>query len=457
MAPTGLTARPFAHRADHNLRPQDIIRRKRDGAELSRDEIEFFVSGVTTGSIADYQSTALLMAIFLNGMTDTEQAALTEAMLHSGEILDFSDIPKPKADKHSTGGVGDKTSLLIAPFAAAAGVCVPMISGRGLGHTGGTLDKLESIPGYRVDLSLKEFRAVLDQAGFAMNGQTAEIAPADKKLYALRDATATVEAIPLIVASIISKKGAAGLQAMVIDVKTGSGAFMREQDRARALASALVTTGNSLGVRSQALITDMNQPLGRAVGNSVEVLECIELLRGGVSEGARPVLELSIELAARMVVLAGLEQSVETARLRIRRVHESGSALECFRRNVEAQGGDPRVCDRPAGILPLTEKAFKVESPRSGFVIGVETEEIGHAIAEAGGGRVRMEDRIDPAVGFVGEVKIGGELRAGDQIGMVYCDDTDRGQRAAARIQSAYEIGDAAPTELPSLIKEVVD
>src|SRR5712671_3379049 len=310
------------------LRPQDIIRKKRDGAELSRDEIRFFVRGVTSGSIADYQSTALLMAIFLKGMTDDEQAALTEAMLHSGEILDFSDISKPKADKHSTGGVGDKTSLLIAPFAAAAGVCVPMISGRGLGHTGGTLDKLESIPGYRVDLSLKEFRAVLDLAGFAMNGQTAEIAPA------------TVEAIPLIVASIISKKGAAGLDAMVIDVKTGSGAFMREQDRARELARALVKTGNSLGVRSQALITDMNQPLGRAVGNAVEVRECIELLRGEFDEGARPVLDLSIELAARMIVLSHLESSVEKARARIQQGHSSGAALECFRTNVAAQGGD---------------------------------------------------------------------------------------------------------------------
>lgn len=439
------------------MRPQDIIRKKRDGAELSRQEIEFFVSGVTTGAIADYQSTALLMAIFLKGMTDTEQAALTEAMLHSGEILDFSDIPKPKADKHSTGGVGDKTSLLIAPFAAAAGVCVPMISGRGLGHTGGTLDKLESIPGYRVDLSLNEFRAVLDTAGFAMNGQTAEIAPADKKLYALRDATATVEAIPLIVASIISKKGAAGLDAMVIDVKTGSGAFMREPDRARALASALVTTGNSLGVRSQALITDMNQPLGRAVGNSVEVQECIELLRCEFHEGARPVLDLSIELAARMIVLAGLEATVESARARVERLHQSGAAFECFRKNVEAQGGNPRVCDDPAGILPLTAKAIKVESRRSGFIVGVETEEIGHAIAEAGGGRVRMEDQIDPAVGFVCEARIGDELRAGDQIGVVYCDDTDRGQRAAARIQAAYEIGEAAPAELPALIKEVID
>jgi len=439
------------------LRPQDIIRKKRDGAELSRDEINFFVNGVTRGKIADYQSTALLMAIFLKGMTDAEQAALTEAMLRSGEILDFTDIPKPKADKHSTGGVGDKTSLLIAPFAAAVGVCVPMISGRGLGHTGGTLDKLESIPGYRVDLSLKEFRAVLDQAGFAMNGQTAQIAPADKKLYALRDATATVEAIPLIVASIISKKGAAGLDAMVIDVKTGSGAFMHEQDRARALARALVTTGNSLGVLTQALITDMNQPLGRAVGNAIEVRECIELLRGKVDEGTRAVLDLSIELAARMVVLSKLETSVAEARRRVQQAHESGAALECFRGNVEAQGGDPRVCDDPGGILPLTDNSIKVESPRSGFIIKVDTEEIGHAIAEAGGGRVRIEDRIDPAVGFISEVKIGDKVRAGDPIGLVYCADSGRGESAAARIQAAYEVGEEPPAELPVLIKEVID
>ena len=439
------------------MRPQDIIRRKRDGAELSRAEISFFIQGVTKGEIADYQSTALLMAIFLNGMSDAEQAALTEAMLHSGEILDFSDIPKPKVDKHSTGGVGDKTSLLIAPFAAAAGVCVPMISGRGLGHTGGTLDKLESIPGYRVDLSLKEFRQILERAGFAMNGQTAEIAPADKKLYALRDATATVEAIPLIVASIISKKGAAGLDAMVIDVKTGSGAFMREQDRSRALARALVATGNSLGVRSQALITDMNQPLGRAVGNSVEVLECIELLRNEVNEGARPVLELSIELAARMVVLAGIDESVEAARNRIKRVHESGAALECFRQNVEGQGGDPRVCDDPGRILPLTDRVVKVESPRSGFIVKVNTDEIGHAIAEAGGGRVRIEDQIDVKVGFLGEIKIGEQVRAGESIGVVFCEDTNLGERAAQRIQAAYQIADEPAAELPLLIKEVID
>lgn len=438
------------------MRPQDIIRKKRDGAELSRDEIAFFVKGVTTGDIAEYQISAWLMAVFLNGMTDAEQSLLTEAMLHSGEILDFSDIPKPKVDKHSTGGVGDKTSLLIAPFAAAAGICVPMISGRGLGHTGGTLDKLESIPGYRVDLSQKEFRIALGQCGFAMNGQTAEIAPADKTLYALRDATATIEAIPLIVGSIISKKGAAGLDAMVIDVKTGSGAFMRDPAKAKQLAQALVKTGNSLGMRSQALITDMNQPLGRAVGHSIEVLECINLLRGEIDEGARPVLDLSIELAARMVVLAKLEKTIEAARDRIKRVHESGAALETFRANVSAQGGEPRVCDDPAKILPLTEKAFAVESPRSGFVTKVSTAEVGHAIAEAGGGRVRIEDKIDPRVGFVAKTKIGDEVRAGDSIGVVFCDNAARGEAAAARIKASYEVDDA-PTEPPQLVKEVID
>src|SRR5215831_4502538 len=256
------------------MRPQDVIRKKRDGEHLTREEIDAFISGITRGQIADYQVSALLMAIYLNGMNEAEQQALTEAMLNSGNILDFSDIPKPKADKHSTGGVGDKTSIIIAPLVAACGVCVPMISGRGLGHTGGTLDKLESIPGFRVDLSITEFRQTLLDVGYAMAGQTAQLAPADKKMYALRDATSTVEAIPLIVASIISKKGAAGLDAMIIDVKVGNGAFMRDETRAKALAHALVRTGNSLGVRSQALITDMNQPLGRAVGNSIEVLEC---------------------------------------------------------------------------------------------------------------------------------------------------------------------------------------
>jgi pyrimidine-nucleoside phosphorylase len=439
------------------LRPQDVIRKKRDGKELSREEIGFFIDGVTSGRIADYQISALLMAIFLNGMTHDEQQALTEAMLTSGNILDFSDIAKPKADKHSTGGVGDKTSLLIAPMVAACGVSVPMISGRGLGHTGGTLDKLESIPGYRVNLSTKEFKQVLEKVGYAMAGQTAELAPADKKMYALRDATATVEAIPLIVASIISKKGAAGLDAMVIDVKVGNGAFMREEARAKDLAHALVSTGNSCGIKTRALLTDMNQPLGRAVGNSLEVVECIDLLQGDAPAGAKPVLDLSLELAAHMLILANSERTLEESRERLRRVVGSGEVLECLARNIEAQGGDPRVCNSPRKILPLVKQGTKIECTRSGFVSRIETTEIGHAVAAIGGGRVRIEDVIDPAVGFVAEVKLGDQVQAGDVLGVVYGSDSGRTVEAVARISAAYQIDDRAPLDHPELIKEIIN
>jgi len=439
------------------LRPQDVIRKKRDGELLSREDIEFFIDGVTRGQIADYQISALLMAIYLNGMNQTEQQSLTEAMLQSGSILDFSDIPKPKADKHSTGGVGDKTSLLIAPLVAACGVCVPMISGRGLGHTGGTLDKLESIPGYRVDLSTTEFKQVLLQVGYAMAGQTAELAPADKKMYALRDATATVEAIPLIVASIISKKGAAGLDSMVIDVKVGSGAFMREEARAKELAHALVSTGNSCGIKTRALLTDMNQPLGRAVGNSIEVKECVDILRGELADGARPVLDLSLELSAHMLLLANVEETIAAAHARLQRVLESGEALECLRSNIAAQGGEPRVCDAPAAFLPLVSESFKVESPRSGFINSIDTTEIGHAIAAIGGGRVRIEDVVDPTVGFIAEVKVGDKVNAGETIGVVYCANKAKGREGGRRIQAAYHISDKAPAKFDKLIKEIID
>ena len=438
------------------MRPQDVIRKKRDGLSLSREEIDFFIEGVTNGRIADYQVSALLMAIYLNGMNEAEQQALTEAMLNSGNILDFSDIPKPKADKHSTGGVGDKTSIIIAPLVAACGVCVPMISGRGLGHTGGTLDKLESIPGYRVALSASEFKKVLDDVGYAMAGQTAELAPADKKMYAFRDATATVEAIPLIVASFISKKGAAGLDAMIIDVKVGNGAFMREEDRARALAHALVTTGNSCGIKTRALLTDMNQPLGRAVGNSLEVEECINILRGEANEAAAPVLELSLELCAHMLMLANVDKTVEEARQRLQGVLESGKALECLQSNIAAQGGDPRVCDAPGDFLPLVRETVKVESPRSGFITRVDTTEIGHAIAAIGGGRVRIEDTVDPTVGFTSELKLGHRISAGEAIGIVYCADANAAAEAARRIQAAYHVGDEPPAGL-KLVKEIIN
>jgi pyrimidine-nucleoside phosphorylase len=437
------------------LRPQDVIRRKRDGERLSPEEIEFFVSGVVGGRWTDYQASALLMAIFLKGMDETETEVLTQAMLHSGEILDLSEMPYPEADKHSTGGVGDKTSLVIAPLAAAAGLCVPMISGRGLGHTGGTLDKLESIPGYRVNLSLKEFRLVLKRVGFAMMGQTAEIAPADKKLYALRDATSTVEAIPLIVASIMSKKLAAGLGALVLDVKTGSGAFMREEARALELARALVATGNSCGVRTEALLTDMNQPLGRGVGHAIEVRECINILRNETEGGAESVRELSLELAARMVALSNIESSLDAARVKVLRALESGAALERFRQNVEAQGGDPRVCDEPARLLPLTPNEVKVESTRTGFVAQIDTTEIGFAIAEIGGGRIRIEDRIDPAVGYAAEARIGDQVKTGETLGLLYCKTQAQAEAALERIRAAYKIRDEHASA-PTLIKEVI-
>ncbi|HLL70466.1 MAG TPA: thymidine phosphorylase [Pyrinomonadaceae bacterium] len=440
------------------MRPQDVIRRKREGGALSQEEIEFFVGGVTSGEFTDYQAAALLMAIFCRGMDETEQRTLTEAMLRSGEVLDFSDIPLPKADKHSTGGVGDKTSLLIAPLAASCGLAVPMISGRGLGHTGGTLDKLESIEGYRVKLSLAEFRRVLARCGFAMMGQTAEIAPADRKLYALRDATATIETIPLIVASIMSKKLAAGLNALALDVKTGTGAFMRQEERARELAHALVRIGNSCGVRTEALLTDMNQPLGRAVGHALEVHECIEILRGEAHAGARPVLELSVELTARMCALANVEPTIEAARARVLRALESGAALKCFRLNVEAQGGDARVCDEPQRLLQTsTLRAVKVESPRAGFVTQVEADEIGFAVSGIGGGRTRLEDEIDFQVGYVADVKHGDELKAGDVLGTLYCRDDAQAASAGARIRAAYTVTDEPPRAPLELIKEVID
>jgi pyrimidine-nucleoside phosphorylase len=438
------------------MRPQGVIRHKRDGRELSREEIAFFVRGVVSGAWADYQAAALLMAVFLNGMTDAEQQALTEEMLRSGELLDFSELPPPKADKHSTGGVGDKTSLILAPLAAACGVVVPMVSGRGLGHTGGTLDKLEAIPGYRVRLELSEFRRVLGRVGFAMMGQTTSIAPADRKIYALRDATETVECVPLIVASIMSKKLAAGLDALVLDVKTGTGAFMREEARSRELARALVGTGNRFGVKTEALITDMNQPLGEAVGHALEVVECVRVMRGEVTEATRPVRDLSVELAARMVALAGAAPSLGEARGRVARALEQGAALELFRRNVEAQGGDPRVCDDPARLLDLTLHEVRVESPRAGYVAGVDAAEIGRALAGIGGGRARIEDEVDPGVGYLARARIGDEVKAGDALGLLLCRGGADCDGAAARVGAAYEVSGGRPARVPELIKEVI-
>lgn len=423
-----------------DMRPQDIIAKKRDGLELSDGEIRSFIDGVCDGSWADYQVSALIMAMVIRGMSVAEQDSITDAMLNSGEVLDFSEIDKAKGDKHSTGGVGDKTSLIIAPLAAACGVAVPMISGRGLGHTGGTLDKLEAIPGYTVDLSSEEFHRVIDKCGFAMAGQTAKIAPADKKIYALRDATATVPCIPLIVASIMSKKLAEGLDALILDVKTGSGAFMPDFEDSKALAEALVGTGGKFGVRTQAVISDMSQPLGRFVGNALETYECIKILRGEPDDKASATTELSLELTARMLVLAGSAPDLDAARERALSKLSSGDALERFRSNVELQGGDPWVCDRPETLLETGLLKMDVRASASGYVSAIDTFAVGNSIVTIGGGRTRADDVIDHAVGYSCAVCIGEHISEGDVLGTLYCRSENGG--AVEELQNAHTITD---------------
>jgi pyrimidine-nucleoside phosphorylase len=439
-----------------NVKPQEIIAKKRDGVALTGDEISAFIDGVTQKSWTDYQTSALLMAMFIKGLDLDEQNALTEAMLHSGEILDFSDIAKPKADKHSTGGVGDKTSLLIAPLVAACGVAVPMISGRGLGHTGGTLDKLESIPGYNVKLSTAEFRNVINEIGFAMAGQSAEIAPADKKLYALRDATSTVPYIPLIVASIMSKKLAEGLDALVLDVKTGAGAFIPEFEESKKLAEALVETGKSFGVKTEAVISDMSQPLGKYVGNALEVFECIKILRGEADEEMLPTLELSVELAARMLVLSGVSDTLQNAKSRIQNSLNSGEALEKLRQNIGLQNGDSSVCDDPESLFDKNLTHTKIRAARSGFVSEIDTCSIGEAVGAVGGGRTKADDSVDHRVGYACEAKIGDAVKEGETIGVLFCGNEDQAAAALGKLQNAYQIRDEKPQNL-QLIKAIVN
>lgn len=435
------------------MRPQEIIEKKRDGYELNADEIREFITGVCESTWADYQTSALVMAMFIRGLSEAESETLTREMLYSGEVLDFSDIDAPKADKHSTGGVGDKTSLLIAPIVAACGVTVPMISGRGLGHTGGTLDKLESIPGYNVNLSTDDFRRIVKQCGFAMTGQTEHIAPADKKLYALRDATATVPYIPLIVGSIMSKKLAEGLDALVLDVKTGSGAFMKELDDARRLASALVDTGEKFDVRSEAVISDMSQPLGQFVGNAHEVFECVSILRSEAAECANATIELSLELAARMVLLCGVADSIDDARGRVKRKLDDGEALENFRRNVECQGGDVSICDDPSRLLNHDGTSeVQIKASRGGFVTEIDTLAIGNALVELGGGRRLAADAIDHAIGFECVAQLGSEVTEGDTVGVLFC--RYEGD-AVKKISAAYSIADSAAA-VPELVRDVV-
>jgi pyrimidine-nucleoside phosphorylase len=433
------------------MRAVDIIRKKRDAGELTRDEIHFFIDGVTHSRIPDYQTAALLMAVVWRGMTRAELAALTQAMIESGATLDWSELPAAKVDKHSTGGVGDKTSLVIAPVVAAAGLYVPMISGRGLGHTGGTLDKLESIPGFRVNLHLDEFRAVLAATRCAMIGQTPEIAPADKKLYALRDVTSTVESPYLITASIMSKKLAEGIDALVLDVKTGDGAFLKKQEEAEALADLLVETGTRTGKKVVALITGMDEPLGRKIGNALEVAECLEILHGGGPDDLR---ELCIELSAWMLALGGRVKSVSEGRALAAEMITSGRARDTFREVVRLQGGNPKVVDDPE-ILPRARHFTQITAERTGYVEKIRTEQLGIASMILGGGRETHEDDVDPAVGLEVHKQLGDAVKEGEALCTVHYNLDTRFAQAHPLLAKCFEIGAERPVRLP-LVRKIV-
>lgn len=433
------------------MRPQDLIEKKRDGGELTPEEIASLVRGYTAGHIPDYQMAAWLMAGYLRGLSDQETAALVDEMLHSGVVLELSDLPEPKVDKHSTGGVGDKTSLVVAPAVAACGVVVPMISGRALAHTGGTLDKLEAIPGFQTGLTLDRFRQVLRQCGLALIGQTEEIAPADRKLYALRDLTATVPFRPYICASIMSKKLAEGIDGLVLDVKTGNGAFMRDESEARKLAQMMVAVGQRMGKRVLALITDMNQPLGRWVGNGVETREALETLRGDLS-GDFPAL--CIELGARMLVVGGVVNDPAEGRKAIRGVIDSGAALERFRRVIELQGGDPRVCDDPTR-LPIGRLQATITASRAGYLTSVGTAELGRVVMGWGGGRSSFGDPIDYGIGLQVHAKLGETVAVGDPLVTAWYNDESRAPEMLSRLAGLWHIS-GTPCACPPLIREVM-
>ena len=444
MNPTSAAAETF--------RAIDVIRKKRDGGELSRNEIESLVNSYTRGDIPDYQMSAWLMAVVLRGMTRPETAALTDAMLRSGEVLDLSALPAKKVDKHSTGGVGDKTSLVLAPLAAAAGVMVPMISGRGLGHTGGTLDKLEAIPGFNVNLPVAHFRRVLETCGCAMIGQTAEVAPADRKLYALRDVTGTVESPYLICASIMSKKLAEGIDALVLDVKTGSGAFMKSEKDAVFLAELMVETGERMGKQMVALITDMDQPLGSMIGNALEVIEVVEVLRG---EGPEDLRQVCLELAGWMLHLGGVADTVAEGKKQSEKLISSGKALDKFRQLVALQGGDLRAIDDPKK-LPQAQHTMILSSPKNGYLAALQCEQVGTACVILGGGRERKEDSVDPAVGIVLHKKVGDPVSSGEALATIYYNAEARALRARQLLEQSYQITDSPAHEKRPLIHRVI-
>jgi pyrimidine-nucleoside phosphorylase len=426
----------------------ELIERKRDGGVLSAEEIKWLITSYTNDTVADYQMSAMAMAIFLNGLTGEELAAWTEAMLHSGDVLDFSDIDAPKADKHSTGGVGDKVSIPLGPMVAVCGVAIPMMSGRGLGHTGGTLDKLESIPGFTTGLDPATFRKVLEKTGLVLAGQSETLVPADRKLYALRDASGTVASIPLISSSIMSKKLAEGLDALVLDVKFGLGAFMTDIDRARELAVTMVGIGKSHGVDTVALMTDMNTPLGRQVGNANEIVESIEVLRG---EGPDDLTEVTMELGVQMLLQTGVASDADTARADLQRCIDDGSALEKFMEVVEAQGGDPAAIENP-DLLPSTGKHWTIEATQPGYVSVCDARSVGVAGMRLGAGRARKEDTIDPAVGITILAKPGDEVEVGTPLAVLEYRHQARLDEALRILDDSWTISEEPPEPTPLIL-----
>ena len=437
------------------MRAYDLIRKKRDGLTLTPEELQFLVWGATTGGVADEQLSAFLMAVFFRGMDlTTELPAWLDAMLHSGQVLDLSGIPGRKVDKHSTGGVGDKISLPLAPLVAVCGVKVPMVSGRGLGHTGGTLDKLESIPGFSVDLSIARFAELVNRLGVCLIGQTAEIAPADRKLYALRDATATVESVPLIASSILSKKLAEGIDALVLDVKVGRGAFMKTVEDARVLARTMVSLCKAVGRGCVALLTDMDAPLGLAVGNAVEVQESIDILRG---QGPDDVRELTLRLGVEMLLAGdapGVGQDPALARMRLETALADGAALRRFGELIEAQGGDARVIDEP-GRLPQPKLRRELRAEQSGVLVSLDAELVGLAAVELGAGRARKEDRVDHAAGLLLRKRVGDPVRTGEVLAELHADDDARLDAGERRFRSAAVLGERAPDRKPLVLERI--
>ncbi len=434
------------------MNPVEIIRKKRDGKKLTKDEISFFINGYLNGKIPDYQMSAFLMAVYFQNMDFEETTYLTEIMLNSGHIIDLSDIPGIKVDKHSTGGVGDKVSLILAPIVAAAGVPVPMISGRGLGHTGGTLDKLESIPGFRTNLSVEEYKKVISEIGLVMIGQTEKIAPADKKIYALRDVTATVESIPLISASIMSKKLAEGIDALVLDVKTGQGAFMKEYEKSLQLAQVLFTIGKNFGKKVIAFITDMNQPLGYAVGNWLEVVESVQCLRG---LDVPDLMYITYVLAGAMIMLGGKANSIEEGMKIAQKVVLSGEAYEKFLQLVEKQGGDVSYIEN-LEKYPLSKHSIEVKSMFDGYVYEIDALEVGMVSLILGAGRTKVDDVIDPKAGIVLRKKVGDEVESGEQLAVFYTDRDDVIKTAKERLAKAFKISHQKPEPL-KLVKTIID